>query len=1546
MRLIIFYKTNKALRLWILSISLCLPALSHATYTTYIVNSAGFANSGSSSSGTPTGDLLYVINQLNSGGTNNSAAGSNVITIQSGIGQIPSSLPLGQNIPALIYGTTIISNNSGGTVISGANSAGTAAQYGLLNTQNSALSLQNVSLTYGLAQGGAGGGGGSFGGGGGGGLGAGGGIYVDVGQTLSLSGTSITNCTAQGGNGGVGTSNISAGGAAGGNASFGTGGASNQTSIVGYVSTLGGVTYSYGGAGGNANTSSGGTGGTGAAAGNAGSTFTGGGVQGTQGGTATYSASSPPPAVGGNGGAGANAGYMGGGGGGGAGGGANAGVVALGGGGGGSSGGIAAIAGGAGGLGSNGSSSLTAGVGGTGGAYGGGGGGSTTGTATAGGGGGGGFGGGGGGGGQNGATGGGGGGGFGGGGGGSGRILTGSGSATAGLLGYGGLYGGAGATGNSGSAGQGGGGAGIGGGIFAAHGATVQIGDGVTIPMSGTTNSNTVVAGSGSGTLPVAQAVASDIFLFKAAKVQFNGTTGYSTSSPFTGNIYGDVTYATSGNYDGGVQISAQSSSTVITLGGTGSTYQGGTNIATGILSINSDSATAGQPALLGTVPSSATTNITFSGGTLATNTNSFTLHANRSILLSTGGGTFAPASGLTLTYGGIISGTTPLTMVGPGTLVLSGTSSTYSGGTIINGGILSISEDGTGGGTSNLGTVPSSSSPTNIQMGGGTLATSTALTLNANRGITINAGGGTIAPTGQLTYGGSFGGSGALALNGSGTLLLNASNTSAYTGAFTLTTGTLQAGTTNVLQAASSFNLANAAGAIFNLNGNSQNINNLGGGGTSGGNIQLGSTAGTILTINQTSGGAATYAGAISGTGGVTFAGTGSNTLDLTGTNSYTGTTTVNSGTLIVGSSGAIPAGGAISIAATGTLSIGTPFTSSGTMAIAANGNLNVANALTNSGIINASGAIAGSSTLNNTGTINFASGSSNATTITNNNILNITASSGSPFVNSGTINSGSTISGSGTLSNTGNLNLTGGTVASAISNANNMQISNTVSMSNTLTNTGSLTLNSSATFNVNAFTGNTSANTININIVNLATFGSMVATGAVHLEDTTVNVNAPTTLQSGQWTIITAGANQLYPAAAVNLPVSDGFFRQWSSFYSPGNSSPYTYLIVDLVGKTFNSLANGPINKAIALVLDNMAENETNGGQLALINALLQSTNDQQFNYYLQELMPLMNNAAPNIATQNKIFGKVEKRIALLNCDAYSDADGIYSGDWTPSTAMWLGGFGSVARQDQNAENFGYRSRGFGSIIGLDTIMSNGGVFGMGLGLSKTVVKEFSNYDFISNIIGYHGLFYGTQYFINNQFLEWLFTAAITDTNGSRAINIADVIMSTTSQFHGAEAALRFNYGIELDWQDYLTFSPVSTLQYLTILQPHYDESYSPAALHVVPRTFQQVLTLGAGARLSFPCDRWWLLGVREVRVMGTYDAVSSNNAVNSSFLVGSNAFTIINPPAGRWALKTGIDLDYSVIGNLVLQLSYDYELREKYNDHSGTVKLKYLF
>lgn len=174
----------------------------------------------------------------------------NALKTGTGTWTLQANIVLNQALPVRSGDITF---NGNGHTIDGNNA------YQIFFVQSGTVTLQNISLANGLSKGGLGGLS-NGGGGGGGGLGAGGALFVNSGATVYLQGVNFTTNKAQGGNGGSGgqfnTSNISGpgGGGGGGLLQF-SGGSGGDNLLVTNLATVGGS--GGGGAGINGNGSNG-----------------------------------------------------------------------------------------------------------------------------------------------------------------------------------------------------------------------------------------------------------------------------------------------------------------------------------------------------------------------------------------------------------------------------------------------------------------------------------------------------------------------------------------------------------------------------------------------------------------------------------------------------------------------------------------------------------------------------------------------------------------------------------------------------------------------------------------------------------------------------------------------------------------------------------------------------------------------------------------------------------------------------------------------------------------------------------------------------------------------------------------------------------------------------------------------------------------------------------------------------------------------------------------------------------------------------------------
>ena len=138
----------------------------------------------------------------------------------------------------------------------------------------------------------------------------------------------------------------------------------------------------------------------------------------------------------------------------------------------------------------------------------------------------------------------------------------------------------------------------------------------------------------------------------------------------------------------------------------------------------------------------------------------------------------------------------------GSGTITLGRTDNTYSGGTLIEGGTLSVSAD------NGLGADPESADADYIQLtNGAILQVSEGFTLDTEKGITLTGNGGLQVDSGQtLSYNGIITGTGALSKTGEGTLDLGGRSANTFSGELYINNGKVFAGTNDPFDASAMY--------------------------------------------------------------------------------------------------------------------------------------------------------------------------------------------------------------------------------------------------------------------------------------------------------------------------------------------------------------------------------------------------------------------------------------------------------------------------------------------------------------------------------------------------------------------------------------------------------------------------------------------------------------------------------------------------------------------------------------------------------------------
>ncbi|MBB5041095.1 autotransporter domain-containing protein [Shinella fusca] len=878
----------------------------------------------------------------------------------------------------------------------------------------------------------------------------------------------------------------------------------------------------------------------------------------------------------------------------------------------------------------------------------------------------------------------------------------------------------------------------------------------------------------------------------------------------------------------------------------------------------------------------------------------------------------------------------------GAGTTTLSG-NNTYTGGTALNAGVVSVSQNSNLGAASGI-----------LTFDGGTLQTTAGFSMN--RATTIGVGGGTFDVTaGTLTQAGVISGNGPLSKTGVGTLTLTG-NSSAFTGTTTVSEGTLvledllggsksirQTGTLDlrVADAAAgetvevedwgviSLSVTGAGnGAIFDLDDNAT-VNvlasnalsatstvyftdrdtklRLNGYSTTVGRLIVsndergiitneGSSQNAILTVVGQSGDSS-FTGTIedgsgSGTLGLTLE---DGILDLWGANTYTGGTTVNGGTLLAIRAGAfvdetayVINGGMLDLGGFD-LTMSSLSGAGGTVSLGvANLTVDQATDTTYAGVLTGTGDVikSGTGTLTLTGDSSAFAGT-------------ITVGSGGALVvgvgGSGVLGGALTIGAGGRLGGTGTVGTAGMTTTIAA--------------------------------------GAVHAPGNSIGIQHIA--GDYVNNGTLVIEAT------PTAADQ----LVVVGAVDI-TGASLELLLSPTDAASWDSFNGPftiidkqsagavvGTFSPVTSnllfldAILDYAGGDGNDVTLELLRNDIAFASTGITRNqiatgtaiEALGSGHLLWNSIALATDPDlvraSFDALSGEVHASMKTAL--IDDSRFIRNAVNDRLR-----AAFDEGGASGGvDTTDGSAFWGQAFGSWGQidGDGNAASLDHSTGGL--LFGADVPVFDDWRLGAVAGYSNTNVDVTGRQSSGSSDNYYFGLYGGAQW--GDFALRTGAAYTLHDISTTRIIAVPGVSDSVKSDYTAGTAQVFGEFGYRMQ-ADNAAFEPFANLAHVSINTRGFTEQGGAAALSgASANTDATFTTLGLRASSTFDLDGTSLM---VNGMLGWRHAFGGGTPESTMRFAGGTRFTIAGVPVVRDAAVFQAGLDLAITSNTTLGASYN--------------------
>lgn len=1059
-------------------------------------------------------------------------------------------------------------------------------------------------------------------------------------------------------------------------------------------------------------------------------------------------------------------------------------------------------------------------------------------------------------------------------------------------------------------------------GVIQGTGAMVKKGTGAwTISGSNTYSGGTTIS---TGTLVVSSNAnlgnASSGVALTGGTLQITSTFSSSrsiTTSSLLGaiNVTGGATLTLTAGIADGIssgRINKANSGILVLLGA--NTYSGGTLISGGTLSLSGS----------GTL--SSTGNVSMSGGLsttfdISSNTSSGVTIADLSGVGTVNLGSKTLTAGTStplVTFSGRMIGTGSVVKQGSGTWIFTGSGHTYTGGTTIQDGTLTLSSFSD---LPNSGVVSVNSATSIFDISPNGNSTIDIGDLSGVTGSTVNLGFNflSINASSSETFAGTIQGSGGILKQGSGTSIFTGSNT--YTGGTQIDAGTLSISGSGSLASTANVHI-NGASAIFDIGGT-------GSGATIGdlsGIVNSSVTLGAKTLTVGTGTAFVTFDGTMSGGGGA-IAKQGSGTWILTAGNTYTGGTLIDAGTLSLSGSGALAPTGAVSVNSGAEFDI-SAITSGGT-AIGDLSGASLSNVILGSktltvGTATASttfgGIISGQGDVIKEGTGNWI-----LTGVT------IHSGGGSTTINNGTMTvNGSIIGGPVFVQSGATLKGTGTVQDLTVANGGIVAPGNSIG----ILHSGPVTFNAGSIFQVEIDPSNaslldvTGSATLAGNVQVLQDAGDYPSSGNYEILTASNITGAFDPVVLGGFPGFSFNLNQIgnsiflsygftpIPSSVISTVGLSGNAQHIANYLNANASSSTLDLLAPLSGKSLQNALNSvsPARNAFAAYITE----QTAFSLSDLITAHLDSV---RFAGQVLRSQPSQTACAQDAIAFLIADNNQEIAIPLLPIEKKRE-----------KFSVWISGFAEYANQPSSSQNPAFHYLSEAALMGLDYYGANRDIMGGTLGYAHTHFSE-SRHAGHGDIDYYFAALYGHAAVYDFYFSPAIW-GIVNRTENRRHISFPDFSQTAKAHIHSKQFLPHLEIGYDV-MSEKIEIVPFTSVDWALSWQNGYKE-HGAAPFNAKQKSIRtSIIRSETGLKISLNWEKNWGSFSLQEKIAYVYEKPFGTHHMNMVFVGTPGSFTVaaVNKPLNLGAIGLNFVINMGKIHPVEVLLNYEGEFGNRF-------------
>jgi outer membrane autotransporter protein len=450
------------------------------------------------------------------------------------------------------------------------------------------------------------------------------------------------------------------------------------------------------------------------------------------------------------------------------------------------------------------------------------------------------------------------------------------------------------------------------------------------------------------------------------------------------------------------------------------------------------------------------------------------------------------------------------------------------------------------------------------------------------------------------------------------------------------------------------------------------------------------------------------------------------------------------------------------------------------------------------------------------------------------------------------------------------------------------------------------------------------------------------------------TVQVTPSTYVPNGEAYTLIAGGAAATNVSSATVSASGGLLS-WALSGSGNNviltsSRPSTGYAGYATGASTEAQAMGNTLDALGVSSSTSSTFKAILGQLDAMDAstlasTLEKMRPHSIASTVQAVSSMTDGAAGTISARLASLSDNNVQLASLANAYTAEKSGISTGSAAMNGAIWAQGFGSRGDQDNYRSQDGFKFDAGGITVGADKPFSDCLRLGVAFSYAGTKVKmRDSKAGDKSDMSSYQFAMYG-GYEMDSIVVNGLVSGGFHNIKTARSAGLGANVTGDHDayQFGGqAEAGYRFDLG------GGFTGTPLAGLQYAHLDEDGYTEKGHASLAQIISGKKTNILKSGIGAQLAYKgvSGNWDVMP--EIHAKWVYDLLGKKPSTTAAFAGATHSsFVVTGPRPARSAVNMGASLTMADNSKgMAVTLNYDAEMKSKYRNHTGMLKVKVNF